>query len=253
MNNAEWTSLAGVAFAALLASLGYIYQVRVEHKKSLKRVLYFLLEIRFSALGAVFDSDEAADKYAEHFFARCRAEGLRLDGMALPEGIRQLIASHFERGIALAKSELNDRLLDQFEGALLDLAAVHPTLSHRLLGRNRLEKLAGLTKSYGAKLVEQGVGELQEQWAKDFVKGMSAKVQRTAFDEIVSTLDRDVLELARHCGYFEFRRCKRSLQKAGLRINREFFSEIDPMIDEFLRRLREAAALRAQAPPSAPT
>lgn len=250
--SAEWAGLIGIALAALLASVGYIYQVRVEHKKSVRRVLYFLLEIRFNVLAAVFDPKEATDKYAEHFLSRCSAEGFDTRGMEFPEGMRRMITSHFEQAITAAKSDLEERLLGQFEEALLQLASVHPVLSYRLLGRNRLEKLVGLTKAYGTEVINGAIGDVQEQWAKDLLFGVSSEAQRKAFCEMASILDKDVLDLAWSCGYFEYRRCKRAIRNTAPRIDREFFAEIDPMINEFLRMAVEAAS-RARSQTPAPT
>jgi hypothetical protein len=238
--SADWTGLIGIALAALLASVGYVYQLRLERKKSARGVLYLLLEIRASALAAVFDPAQAADAYVQHCISRCRLRGIKMERSQFPSAILDMVTAHFDRGSAVARSKLEDGLLRDYEAALLQLATIRPVLAYRLLGRDKLERLVGLTRSYAQDLTQLAGVELKEPWAKETVTTLVSEVQRQTFETITTTLDDDVLEVARSCGYLEYWRCRQVLRRTSAQMT-ESLIQISPLIDQTLERLVQVA------------
>lgn len=243
--NADWTGLVGIAFAALLASVGYVYQMWVENKRSARGVLYLLLEIRSSALATVFEPRQAAEAYVQHCITRCQSRGIKLERAQFPADILDLVTTHFDRSTAVARSKIEDRLLRDYEAALLQLASTHPVLAHRLLGRDRLEGLVGLTRSYSQELTQLADVELKEPWAKETIMALASEAQRQAFDEITSTLDNDVLEVARSCSYLEHWRCRKVIRQSAARITHAL-THISPLIDQTIEELIQAATRNAR-------
>jgi uncharacterized membrane protein len=56
---AETAGMIGIVTSAILASAGYLYKIRGDQKRNARRVLYFLLEIRFHVYAAMFDIEGA--------------------------------------------------------------------------------------------------------------------------------------------------------------------------------------------------
>lgn len=221
--------LTAVSLSALLASIGYFWKLLRESKCNIRRVLYFVLEIRHSLIVSTIDSEALCDEYLDLYLKQCASKGVPIDH--LPDGIRDLVANNLERIKEIARSAIHDRLLNQYETELLALAGTNPTLAHRLLGRHKIEPLAVSTASASRQALEIGLEIIKEPWAQDFMKSLTRKLQEDAAVELLSILDRDVLLLARRSGPLELYRCARLLRRTRKVVSREILSDLDSITD----------------------
>lgn len=184
---------------------------------------------------STLDSDDLCDEYLKLYLDRCTSQGVPLDDF--PDGTRDLVVFHLEKIKELARSAIHDRLLHQYESELLALASTNPTLAHRLLGRHKIEPLASSTVSAGKKALELALENLKEAWEQDFMKSLTRKLQKSALVDLLSVLDRDVFLLARRSGALELWSCARLVRRTRKVINREMFSDLDPIIDSLIQDL----------------
>ncbi|KAB2923282.1 MAG: hypothetical protein F9K30_11075 [Dechloromonas sp.] len=242
---AAMLAVVGTFVAAALSSAGYLYRVKIEQKKSLRKVLYLLLEIRHAVIARLFDPDAATEEYLDEMTKRLIDRGIKPDNNEIPIAYRNLISTHFNSMISSLRTELDERLLTPFEEALLDMATVAPALAFQLRGREKLESVIGHTKQY----VSQLSGELKVNIPEPFLKPMldaSSGLKDEVLDDIYKTLNQDVMLLAKACGRRDSRACKKIIEKGPSPKQYLNLSELDATIDSLISTL--TAKIRADGP-----
>lgn len=229
-------AIVGTFIAAVLSSAGYLYRIRTEQKKSLRRVLYLMLEIRHAVTERLFDPDAATDEYLNEISKRLEARGLKGEEDEFPEIYRELISSHFKNVISSLQTELDERLITPFEEALLEMSAVAPTLAFKLRGREKLERVIGHTKQYISQLPNKLEGDIPEPELKNTQEAFN-KIKEDALNEIYETLNNDALVLAQECSWSDFRACKKIIE-TGINPKQNLdFSELDSLIDTLIKSI----------------
>lgn len=229
----------GTFVAAALASFGYLYRMRVEQKKSLRKVLYFLLEIRNSVLAKLFDPEAAAQQYFEHMAGHFKIRGLNVE-MEIPDEMRRMIVDHFRNLMSLQCTDIEARLLTPFQDALLDMATINPTVAYRLYGKEKVTDLIGHTRRYESewtRMLDQNVPEVVGRTMRD----TSAKIMNNAAQELSGLLDDDIRLLAKACGLRDYLQCKRILKQDLVERSRMDFSGLDSVFDELIADLVASA------------
>ncbi|MGK0270019.1 MAG: nucleoside diphosphate kinase [Cocleimonas sp.] len=234
----------GLLVAALLSSAGYLYRSRLEGKKSARKVLYLLLEIRYAVKASLFDVNEMSAKYIAHYVSRMQAKGMPIKKEEMEAMMLDTIKSHFENVISALKTDVENRLLPPFEEALMELATVAPVLAYRLRGKEKVEALVDLTKSYIADVDSQIISKIDDDFLKNILVKVSKSQQSNALNEVSANLDDDVLLLAKHCGRSDFSQCKKALN-SGITSGVDF-STLDGLIDTMLESINAAIKVRDQ-------
>lgn len=234
---ASLIGIVGIVLAALMSSAGYLYRNITEHKKSARKVLYLLLEIRHSIVVSLFDPDEAADKYFAHYINRLNANGFATDSSDVSENLKAMVSGHFHNMISSLRTDIGTRLVVPFENALLELASIDPVLAYRLRGKEKLEGLAAHTSQYQSTVTKGLETEIAEQWIRDVMVELSLDFKEDALNELSDILNSDVLALARACGWIEYRKCKSILANATSNENKYDFDGLDQVMDKLMKKL----------------
>lgn len=245
-------ALIGVVLAALMSSAGYLYRNQTEHKKSARKVLYLLLEIRHSIIASLFDPDEATNEYVIHYTKRLNKKGIEATPENFTDNLKGMVSVHFHNIVSSLKTDIEARLLNPFEEALFELAAINPVLAYQLRGKEKLEKLVAHTNQYQFKVTEQ-VENIEEAWARKVMLELSSDFKKDALNELSDTLNKDVLTLAKSCGWLDYWKCKTALDKGTSNKNKYDFEELDIWIDKLLEKLVEAANKQTQGVTEVPT
>lgn len=227
----------GIVLAALMSSAGYLFRSRTEHKKSARKVLYLLLEIRYSIIATLFDPDEATRKFIVHYVARLNAKGISVNSEDFGDSMRSIISEYFNNVISSNKTDIEARLLAPFEEALLEMASVNPVLAYQLHGKEMLEKVVINTNQYLSKVNNQADVEIGEKWLRDVMQEFSNDMKEDVLNDLSETLNNDVLILAKACGWFDYWKCKRVLDKATSNKNKYDFDGLDKAVDMLLEKL----------------
>lgn len=223
-------AVVGTVIAAVLSSAGYLYRVQIEQKKSLRKVLYLLLEIRHAVIARLFDPDAATEEYLAEMTKRLAIRGIKSENDEFPMAYRELISAHFSNIFLSLRSELDERLLTPFEDALLEMSAVAPALAYQLRGREKLESVVGHTKQY----ISQLSGKLEVDMPEPFLKLMleaSSGLKEDVLEDIYETLNKDVMLLAKACGWRDSRACKKIIEKGPSPKQNLDLSDLDALID----------------------
>lgn len=243
-------ALVGTVIAAVLSSIGYLYRVQTEQKKSLRRVLYLLLEIRHAVIARLFDPDKATEEYLAEMTKRLAVRGIKSDDGEFPMAYRELISAHFNNIILSLRSELDERLLTPFEEALLEMSAVAPALAFQLRGREKLESVIGHTKQYVSQLSSKFEADIPEPFLKLMIEASSG-LKEEVLDDIYETLNKDVILLARACGRRDSRACKKIIEKGPSPKQHLDLSELDMVIDLLISTVTTAVNAGGMKPNSA--
>ena len=233
--------VSGILIAAILSSAGYLYRVRLDSKRSARKVLYFLLEIRHAIIISSIDPDVGTDKYFDHFVNRMRNKGLPLEKEEMEKIFSEQICEHFKNVISTSGTNIEKRLVLPFEAALLDMATVNPVLAYKLRGKEKIEKLISHINSHQEAVKESFIPMIEESWVKDVMLETSSEVEEQVESELYGSLDDDILLLANYCGKSDYRNSKIALCKGLNNSNKYDYSEFDTYIDMFMERLIEAA------------
>ena len=233
--------VGGILIAAILSSAGYLYRIRLESKRSARKVLYFLLEIRHAIIISSMDPDVGTDKYFEHCVQRMRNKGYPLEKEEMAKIFSEQICEHFRNVISTSGTDIDKRLVIPFEDALLDMATVNPVLAYKLRGKEKVEKLISHINTHQASVSEKFIPMIEEDWVKDVMLETSSDIEEQVESELYGSLDDDILLLAKYCGKPDYRNSKTALNKGLNNSNKYDYSEFDKHIDTFIENLQEAA------------
>lgn len=238
-------AVLGTVGAAVMSSAGYLFRAQTDQKKSLRKVLYLLLELRYAVLVRLFDPDVVTREYISHSSKRLSARGLESNPDEVPAAYLELISTHFRNLGSSLRTEIDERLLTPFEDALLEMATIAPALAYQLRGREKLECVIGHTRQYQSQVSSLLASNIQEPLLK-VMQDTSSDIKEEALEDLSKLLDRDVLMLAKACGRRDYRACKRII-KHGPSLKQQLdFDAIDALIDQVFDKLTTATAASGQ-------
>ncbi|WP_194868849.1 hypothetical protein [Pseudoalteromonas sp. PPB1] len=230
--------VAGLVLAALMSSIGYLYRVRVESKRSARKVLYLLLEIRFSLNASLFNEKESTDAYLKYYLNRLNEQGVVITYEELAMQLRGIVESYFLNISKASKPDIAGRLLKHLEDALLELSQKSPVLAYRLTGKENLESIADVSSSYLNNTANEFADKIDEEWMKQVLLKFSQETEQDALKKISGQLDGDIELLSKHCGWFERRRCKNVLAIKYGNFSDETFAELDDKIEKLFEMVK---------------
>lgn len=233
-------ALLGVFLASLLSAGAYFYKVRAEAKKSTKKSLYYLLEIRYFILTSLFDPEKATESYIEHYCNHLSIKGIKLTRQDFESNFIDLIRSHFENLISTLKTKAATDLVQPYEESLLELATINPVLSYSLKGREQLGNLLLQASSYNESLPENINFPEGMEWMKYVVIDFSSEMSEQAVDESLSQLEDDIIALAKTCGRKTYKNTKELFKKRLMFNDKDAFSELDIYMDQAIEKMIEA-------------
>ena len=232
---ASLIGVAGLAFAALLSSIGYFYRGRVESKRSARTVLYLLLEIRHALGASFFNAEKAKDEYIKHYISRLKEKGVDADRRDHDLQIGSLVEDHFSKLAKASKTDIKERLIQPFEEALSELSQISPVLAYRLRGKEKLELIAKLNSSYLDDFKEGLINNIKEEWARTAMLEFAQEMESEALKRMSENLDQEISILSKHCGWIDSCKCKGVLSTKFGDFDKETFVELDRLIDSLNR------------------
>lgn len=236
--------VGGVLIAAILSSSGYLYRNIQEGKKSARKVLYHLLELRWAILKrSLTDPVEATDKYLEHMVSILNKRGGKISVSDFPETMIESIKVHFFEILNVDRNDIEKDLLPPYEESLLELAKTEPVLAYQLRDRQNFDMLIDHTKNYQIRMNKETLESIKENKEfKDIDTSLLNDQVSTVMDTNVTSvfkglsdiIDADVLCLAKYCGRSDYRRCKKLLNKDINFDNKYDYKELDAYFNKIL-------------------
>ena len=230
----------GVFLASVLSAGAYFYKVRAEAKKSSKKSLYYLLEIRYFILTSLFDPEKETESYIEHYCKHLSAKGITLTRQDFESSLIDLIRGHFENIISTLKPKAETDLVQPYEESLLELATINPVLSYSLKGREKLGKLLSQANSYSESVPDNIDIPEGMEWLTEVMFDLSNEMSEIAVEESLSQLEEDITALAKTCGRQTYKNTKELLKKRLTFNDKGTFSELDIYMDHVIEKMISA-------------
>lgn len=236
-------ALAGIALAALLSALGYFLKTRIEAKKSARKVLYYLLEIRFSIRNSLIDPREVYEEFSTHMEKELTKRGIAVDRPAIDSLIGPLILEHLANIADAVKVQINEKILTPYEAALSDFSEINPVLAYTLKGREQLQQVILHTANYATTLeaVLEPLFNKEKSDVDSRLLEYSRLQNKDMIKSICSEIDYDIIAVAKNCGIFDYLACKKL-------INRPSKKNIETDIPQLSKYLDECAAMIKEQP-----
>jgi hypothetical protein len=228
---------AVMVLATVIVTLAYVRKAQVERMQGPRRVLYFLLEIRYATTATLFNPGRAADQYIKHFIERLRQRHLRVSEEQVPQAVRIAIEGFFGTLASDVQRELRERLVVPLESALLDMATTDPLAAYHLRSKERVERLVGHGRKPPEVTVPTGTTrhDIKETSAKIALDWLSLETTDHTLNELEGLLSEDILRVAAACGSEELRRVQQVLAQVPERRYR--FDEINDYLDAILTKV----------------
>jgi len=143
--------VCGIFISAILSSAGYLFKTKLETKRSARKVLYLLLEIRYGIMNSLFDPNEATKAYVARYNYRMKEKGFIVDVSIGYGAMYDLIREHFHNLIISMRTDFKQRLLIPYEEALFEFSTVNPVMAYKLRGKDKFETIITHTNDYKIK------------------------------------------------------------------------------------------------------
>lgn len=223
----------GTCLAALLASAGYIFKTRQETRRSVRKVLYCLLELRSALSSYRLDANDATDKFIKCAMQRM-ADRWGMSATDCTDEVRTILANHFSNMILALRPEIDETLIEQLESALLEMAQSHPILAFRIRGKEKLEAALSLTKTYHETVHANVIAGINDELAKEKISNVGRAFEADVIDHAIKRLNEDILQVAWTSGIFHYLRCRFSPSLGELVLD---FSEVNDIVDVLMNQL----------------
>lgn len=236
-------ALAGITLAALLSAVGFFWRNRIEIKKSTRKVLYYLLEIRYAIHTSLLDPEQTYIEYIKDMSSTFETRKIKIDTEELSNLVGPVIKQHLRNINDTIRTNIDEKILAPYESALLELATINPVLAYQLKGKERIQELLSHNKNYISHLNTELLPNLFSGF--EHGKQALANIGQSRHDqnakELATELDKDILMVSKNCGIIDYLRCKKALKHSALATTKIDTSELNEFIDECLNALSNAA------------
>jgi hypothetical protein len=233
-------ALFGILLASALSAGAYFYKVRVETHKSIKKSLYYLLEIRHFILTSLFNPKKEIEVYLKHYSEHLTNKGIKLSRRDFENSLVDFIRGHFENSISTLKANVENDLVLPYEESLLELSTINPVLAYSLKGREKLGELLIQARNYSDSLPDKIDIPGGEKWLRDIVPNITTELSEKLVEETLSELENDITVLAKTCGNKTYKDTKTLLKKKLTFKDKYIFNELDTYMDLVIEKMIEA-------------
>ncbi|MCG7532732.1 hypothetical protein MHM98_15465 [Psychrobium sp. MM17-31] len=225
-------ALMTITGTALIGIFAYFYKAHDERKKSARKTLYYLLEIRHSIITSLFDPKEEVNRFLNVLIERFNKRGLKMQKEELPSEVAETLLLTITRSITCLREDLAKELIKPYEEQLLLLAADKPLLAFYLKGKHKLEDMMKIIESHLASI--NSIVEMPDElnsWMKDYLTNLPNNTLQKVKSDVLNELESDIILLAKECGFFTSRKVKKIISHKLSLDNSVTLEEIEAYID----------------------
>lgn len=243
-------ALGGVALAALLSAVGYLWRVRLEAKRSARKVLYYLLEIRYAINTSLIDPRHMYDKYMDEMIAEFSSRKIALRREDLDERVGAYIFQYMVNITESLAVKIDQKIIAPYEDALLDLAEVNPVLAYRLRGKERFQIFLSHSNSYSKEMDSDVLpGLLKDlEHGKEEIIRLGRAATKESMSDLAAVLDDEILLVARSCGWLDYVKCRKALRFHVDQVAFIDTSDLKGFIDQCMEIITTASASQQVKP-----
>lgn len=175
--------LIGVGLGALFGGIGYLFKVRAEKRKNLKRVLFNLLQVWNAVRLSKLDPSEVADD----FMAVARKAAISVFNVDIEhdETLRQFVVSFVHKMLSQRNHSAISSLSDKYNECIVALSECEPVLAFQLNNRIQLSAMLSTLDEYNnifLKMTHHNdlnkISFTQSYVKRDVVEGIQADLER---------------------------------------------------------------------------
>jgi hypothetical protein len=242
----EWIKailpLIGVAIGWLLSESGKILNDKRQDKRKLKKLLFFLLELRYHfarELSTELDLDKYFNilkiKMADKFGIDKNDPELNLGLNTFKPFLEQLISKN---NVQDDKFEYLEENIDKI---LIELAEIFPILAYELNGQHNIKERLNKVNNYFSELQS-----LTDELPFDLKQWVNPKLTKDLLDDLDESIKRIAIQID-----------KQTLKESNEKIEKMVFEDDDEdmnkLIDEYLEKIIENIPKENQPPSQAHT
>jgi hypothetical protein len=228
----EWIKvflpLIGVAIGWLLSESGKILNDKRQDKRKLKKLLFFLLELRYyfaRELSTELDLDKYFNilitKMADKFGIDTNAPEINLGLNSFKPILVQLISKNN------AQDDKFKYLEDNIDKILIELAEIFPILAYELNGRHNIKERLNKANNYFSELQS-----VTDELPFDLKQWINPKLTKDLLDDLDESIKRIAIQIDKQT-------LKDSKKKIGKMVFEDDDSDMNKFIDEYLEKIIE--------------
>lgn len=237
LDTAIVVTLIGLLGSAIIAAVGYLFKIKREARRSGRRLLYVLLEIRHGLKATLLDPEKAIKEFNECFISYFKEKGFSDEMMPDLKVIEEMAVSHISSVLEANKSDFDERLLTIYENALSDLACEAPVLAFMLKGKDKLEEIALKSSDY----LDSSSSSLKKYDHNEETELAISHIYDFANDEVKQKLmgmfNEELMLLARYCGRKELKQVKLIIENDNSIV--DFCMEIEDKFEQLMLSVSE--------------
>ncbi|MUK51509.1 hypothetical protein [Aliivibrio fischeri] len=223
--------IIGITLSAVFSGFGYFFKVRAEKLKTIRQILFYLLEFRAHVLASSLSPNELYEQYVEE----CKKyfDKKKIEGIVIPEQNQDLMLGYFANIIEHITPEMSLDFISGYASTINELAKEKPILAFKLRGKDVTTRMMTVQKGYLEQLQNTELFSADNEIG-DFLRKQVTEVHLKALNEMLKLLDEELLIVSRFCGvmhYFEVQKILKSIKRPSIRL--EDFG-IEEMFDEML-------------------
>lgn len=246
-------SIIGLSGAAILSSAAYFYKSLAESKRSARKVLYYLLEIRYAINTSLIDPKLLYEQYISSCIEGLSKRGIPAKREELEPSVGHYIYNHLVNITDSVKTEIDEKIIAPYEHSLLQLAETDPILAYKLRGKERIQQAIIHTTQYTSTLESEFLPNLPPNTDEinTALKNFSSSQKYGVIKDIETYFNDQIIMVAKSCGLIEYLKCKKALKKPLNQTRNIDASDIDEMLGNVLDNLTaEIAKAHAQPVPT---
>lgn len=221
--------LLGVLIGWLLSESGKIFADKRQDRRKLKKLLYFLLELRFH-FAKELSIELDLDKYIETIKNKM-ATKLGIDKND-PEFVLGVSAwrPFIEQILTKSKTQENkfEHLTENIDKVLIDLAEIFPILAYELSGQHNIKERLNKFDNYLSE-----IKTMTDEVPFDIKQWINPKLTK----ELLADLDESILKIAKK---IDKQTTKFSKEKITKMSNEDDDQEMETFLDEYLEKVIES-------------
>ena len=189
----------GVFASVVAAAIGYWVRIRVEQKRLLRKVLYYLLELRYSARFLAGVPKEYIKVFNEEYFAEWKRHGIDLTDEVSKEEYQKLL-DYAANKAAKEKAALPVDFIPSFYSALDALSERYPIKAYQLRGSQDLKALLDFMDSINNEVIAVFKEVEGSKKMINIIKQTQEVIKEAEFKHELKSLDDLIKGVAWKCG-----------------------------------------------------
>lgn len=245
-----WMPLVTVLIPLLAASIAYLIRTNTEQTRVVKKVLYYLLEIRHKTRFLEPLPKEQFEKFASEYCQELKNNGIEGEALPPPETLRQIMEWVFNQ-ITQQQAALTPEFIKNYQSTLETLAGTQPVLAFVLNGSEQLSGLMQNLEALNADVLRKLPYDEDEPIdIEEVIQAINHESKEGNVRVVREPIDQLIRCVSWKCGILHWWRTRRVLKAWNDPKHQEFeFAESKTCADNAMRAFKSLGITNADEDP----